>query len=53
MRTKQEGTKAVNLRLPSSIHQTLTALCKQLGMTQVQVIILALEHLAHIKTPKE
>jgi predicted DNA-binding protein len=53
MRTKQEGTKAVNLRLPAETHRQLLALCQQLGMTQVQVMILAVEHLAHIKAPRK
>ncbi len=42
-------TKQVNIRLPHSSHALLTALQERLGMTQVQVIIVALEHLALVK----
>lgn len=42
-------TKQLNIRLPYSSHDLLTALMEQTGMTQVQVIIVALEHLALVK----
>lgn len=44
-------TKQLNVRLPASSHDLLTRLMEQTGMTQVQVIIVALEHLALVKTP--
>lgn len=43
------ATKQLNVRLPHSSHQLLTELGESLGMTQVQVIIVALEHLALVK----
>lgn len=50
-------TKQVNIRMPHSSHELLNELMDQLGMTQVQVIIVALEHLALVKgvtpPPKE
>jgi antitoxin component of RelBE/YafQ-DinJ toxin-antitoxin module len=42
-------TKQVNIRLPHSSHELMTELQERLGMTQVQVIIVALEHLALVK----
>lgn len=42
-------TKQLNVRLPHSSHDLLTELMQQLGMTQVQVVIVALEHLAMVK----
>lgn len=42
-------TKQLNVRLPRSSHQLLTELGKSLDMTQVQVIIVALEYLAMAK----
>lgn len=42
-------TKQLNVRLPHSSHELLTELMQQLGMTQVQVVIVALEHLALVK----
>lgn len=42
-------TKQVNIRMPASSHDLLTAMQEHLGMTQVQVIIVALEHLALVK----
>lgn len=42
-------TKQVNIRLPHSSHELMTELQDHLGMTQVQVIIVALEHLALVK----
>jgi hypothetical protein len=44
------ATKQLNVRLPASSHALLKDLEERLGMTQVQVIIVALEHLAVIKT---
>lgn len=49
--------KQVNIRMPHSSHELLNELMDRLGMTQVQVIIVALEHLALVKgvtpPPKE
>lgn len=45
------ATRQLNVRLPHSSHALLTELEERLGMTQVQVIIIALEYLAVIKTP--
>lgn len=42
-------TKQLNVRLPHSSHNLLAELMHQLGMTQVQVVIVALEHLAMVK----
>ena len=43
------ATKQLTVRLPHSSHDLLTELQTQLGMTQVQVVIVALEHLALVK----
>jgi hypothetical protein len=45
-------TKQLNVRLPGSSLALLNRLMKELGMTQVQVIVVALEYLAHSKKVK-
>lgn len=47
------ATKQLNIRLPHSSHALLEELQEHLGMTQVQVIIVALEHLALVKSVPE
>lgn len=50
------ATRQLNVRLPVSSHALLEELGARLGMTQVQVIIVALEHLAlakNIHQPQE
>jgi hypothetical protein len=42
-------TKQLNVRLPSSSHALLAELQERLGMTQVQVLVVALEYLALVK----
>lgn len=43
-------SKQLNVRLPDSTRELLDELMERLDMTQVQVLIVAIEHLAAIKT---
>jgi hypothetical protein len=47
--TRSVLTKQLNVRLPRHSHDLLDALMSDLDMTQVQVLIVALEHLALVK----